>query len=150
MMNVTSLNASLVEQSQESAFDLFLSKHYIYFDMSLYILYSLIFLFGVIGNSIVIYVLVSSLCINRNMQIFNEQTIIGRNNKAGHFALQPLASSSTHAHALQAFNNSFKNLLKKRPSTPNAEVSNNQNRGEKTNNKHSKRSHMNIISKKSG
>ena len=118
MLNIT-LNATVVEQSPDSALDLFLSRNIVYLETTLYILYSLIFIFGVVGNSIVIYVLVSSLCINRNMQVFNEQSTINRNNHANkaNIALQPLAV--THG-----FNSSFKSLLKKRTSNPNVDTLN--------------------------
>jgi len=106
MQNDTFSNQSLLlEQVNDSALDVFLSKNIIYFETSLYILYSLIFLFGVLGNTIVIYVLVTSLCVNRHIQIINnELTTIQKSNNA-------VKGQSSSAHL---FNNSFKSLTKKR------------------------------------
>ncbi len=113
MQNDTFSNQSLLqEQVYESALDSFLSKNIFYFETSLYILYSLIFLFGVLGNTIVIYVLTTSLCINRHIQILNnELTTIQKSNNV--IKANILMNAAT-ASSPQQFNNSFKSLTKKR------------------------------------
>ena len=60
----TTLNMSNMME-EFSAFDQFLIDHLTYFDKALYVIYSLIFLLGITGNIIVIYVLISSICINK-------------------------------------------------------------------------------------
>lgn len=53
-------------------FDLFLQKNIHYIEISLYLLYTFIFVFGILGNSVVIYVLISSICMNRNFYYLNQ------------------------------------------------------------------------------
>ncbi|CAF0729349.1 unnamed protein product [Brachionus calyciflorus] len=64
----------------ETAFDLFIRNNLQYFHLISYILYTLIFLFGILGNSVVIYVLMSSIFVNRNQKnralILKEHTTI--------------------------------------------------------------------------
>jgi ABC-type multidrug transport system fused ATPase/permease subunit len=120
MFNETFTNQSLLfEQGNESPLDSFLSKNIFYFETSLYILYSLIFLFGVLGNTIVIYVLVTSLCVNRHIQVLsNELTTIHKTNNAvrANFIVPP-AAQATSAHL---FNNSFKNSIRKKHNDENS------------------------------
>ena len=126
-LNSTTLNQSAsYEQGTESALDLFLATHIVYLETGLYILYSLIFIFGVLGNTIVIYVLITSLCINRHMQnLNNENTIYNKSNycNKANIAMQPLSSaqpmSPIHLHA---FNSSFKTLTKRREGEVNTSV----------------------------
>lgn len=71
-----------------------------------------------LGNTIVIYVLVTSLCVNRHIQsLNNEQTVYTKSNLANKSSipLQPMSSAQAMAPPnLHAFNNSFKSLTKRR------------------------------------
>ena len=57
---------SLMPEPPLSALDEFVQKYLGYFEISLNILYPIIFVFGICGNSLVIFVLCSSICINTN------------------------------------------------------------------------------------
>ena len=57
-MKNTSLNSSI---GNASALDALHETNIFFFELTLYVLYSLIFLFGIFGNSVVIYVLLSSI-----------------------------------------------------------------------------------------
>jgi hypothetical protein len=61
--NLTSMNDSELEFG---ALNLFISDNIQYFNYTLFTIYFSIFLLGIIGNSIVIYVLVSSICVDRS------------------------------------------------------------------------------------
>jgi hypothetical protein len=71
------VNASMnATTSGYSDFDMFLINNIYYFELFLYMLYSLIFVLGICGNTIVIYVLISSICVDRKYQfIQNNQTV---------------------------------------------------------------------------
>lgn len=62
-----STNSSIV-YTNESTLDVFLKKNLFFFELTLYVLYSLIFLFGIFGNSVVIYVLLSSIFVDRKQK----------------------------------------------------------------------------------
>ena len=63
--------------SNVSLIDNFIERHIVYLDWSLFALYSLIFVFGILGNSLVIFVIISSLCLrsqtNRRLQQQQQQ-----------------------------------------------------------------------------
>lgn len=84
-----------------SQMDLFLTRNILFFEIPLYVLYSVVFLFGILGNSIVIYVLLSSICINRHNSTRSKSKF--------------KRELTTLAPTKFQHNNSFKSLVKANP-----------------------------------
>jgi hypothetical protein len=115
-MNSTILNSLLLQNSNDatssagnlsmpepplSALDEFVQKYLGYFEISLNILYPIIFIFGICGNSLVIFVLCSSICINTNNKSNsnnnNNQTINKRNRgQANESSMKVLARKNSN------------------------------------------------------
>jgi allatostatin receptor len=77
-VNFTQTLSTNVELQQQSLSDLdkLLERNLVYFENTLLVLYVIIFLIGLTGNSIVLFVLTSSLCLSRDAQ-----SLAGNNSK---------------------------------------------------------------------
>ena len=72
--NLTSIEDGSMLYEPPSGLDLFIQNNIGYIENTLYILYPLIFMLGIIGNSVIIYVLITSLCMKRNIQLYHNNT----------------------------------------------------------------------------
>jgi hypothetical protein len=75
MANITNLFEINSTAETYSALDLFLINNINYFEILLYVLYTLVFVLGVFGNMLVIYVLMSSMYIDRRYTIQNNPAV---------------------------------------------------------------------------
>jgi hypothetical protein len=75
LLNATNAT-SLVDSSlspPSSSLDKFIEDYIHYFEISLNLIYTIIFVFGILGNSLVIFVLISSICVNANNKLNGKQ-----------------------------------------------------------------------------
>nr|QVK45656.1 G protein-coupled receptor [Proales similis] len=91
-------NASVEDMSEYSAFDLFIINHLNVFENTMFALYAVIFVLGIIGNALVIFVLVFSLFIDQNERTYMRARgadSVGLRTANGHVVVGRTISSRT-------------------------------------------------------